>query len=435
MLAYLACSLLLAADPPTADRHTFYADQVVLLGANSGKADDLQAVLANHPDVQIAEAELRLAQAKLAKAKLLVAQQHSAATSRVEQARRAVERAARGQANTKKLADGKVASADELAAATTALAGAKAALAAAEGDLRAVVAAPPPSISSDVRVEGSVVLNERSFDVRSAINLAAPPPGPEHNELRAALVAPCKLDLPADAKLAAVCDALTAHLVTHGLALRAPHVGPADGIMTGGPFQGERPLGQWLQAVADSFSGRTVPVTTEQTTIPGGRVQSNVSYVSSGRRECFVRDYGVLLTTAENAPAGAETVGQFLARTAKPATGRPGLSPDVQRKVRELLARTVKLSAGASTAQARLDQLADGSGLTIQFPMAQRDGINGEMPGGEKTVAAWLDQLRDSWATGLRDAGSFQFYVREYGLILCLAKDAPPGAVPLTDLK
>ncbi len=258
------------------------------------------------------------------------------------------------------------------------------------------------------------------------------PPAPANNKLRVALESTVKLDLPAEAKLSAVCDALTAALVPHGLTLRAPVVGPADEVMTGGPFQGERPLGQWLQVVADTFNGRSVPVTTEQ---GGGRGQTTRTYFSSGTREFFVRDYGLLFAIVGSSPPGAEAVTAFAARTAKPAVDPHGLSPDVRQKVRALLAKTVKLEAGQATAQARLDALAAGSGLTIQFPMAQRDDALQNIPGGEKTVAAWLDQLSDSWARGLRYPGTFQFYVRECGLILCLAKDAPPGAVPLTKLK
>ena len=55
--------------------------------------------------------------------------------------------------------------------------------------------------------------------------------------------------------------------------------------------------------------------------------------------------------------------------------------------------------------------------------------------GGEKTVAAWLQQLQDQFNRGLRTGTRCEYFVRDYGLLFCAPADAPAGAVPLSTVK
>lgn len=399
------------------------------------RPDDLQAALASHPDVQIAEAKLRVAQAELAKVKLLVAQQVTAAKAKVSAARAEAERAEQDAARLKKLGDKAMTSAAEVQQAVARLAQAKAVLAAAEADLRAALGTLP----ADGR---PAVVDFTARDLLAAPGgavaftpaaLAATPTGTAADKLRAALAATAKLDLPEGSKLPAVTAALAAALAPHGLTLSAPPVGPADEQVTAGPFKGERPLAQWLQTVADSFSGRSVAVPTGQSLTGTGRTQTSLTYMDTGRREFYVRDYGLLFTVTGNAPPGAETVGQFLARAARTA---PAVSPELRDKLRAVLARPVKLDERVAEPAAVIREVlaAAGSDLVVQgHPLAHAEPV--DVKPGTKTVAAWLEQLQDRLNAGLRPANRHEFFVRDYGLLFCTPGEAPPGAVPLSAVK
>lgn len=319
MLPITVCSLLAtlvqppAKSPEPTPQDRLFDMHVAWLPV--GKPDELGAILANHPDVQIAEAKLRIAQAELAKVKQVLAQQVTTARVRLDGAKAAL---AAAEADVKRL-QGPNATANgvtqlEVERADAAAAVAKAAVAAAEAELKTFTGGPQPAnwavLTSDTRVQFAPQPVEA---LAYQSNRAAP--SPVADKLRELLDKPVTLDLPADAKLAAVCNTLSAALAPSGLSLRAPVLGPADEAVTAGaPLQGQRPLALWLEVVADTFSNRTVAVTTAETTTAGrgGQTQRSVSYMDLGRREFFVRDYGLLFTDAQRAPTGAVPLATFL---------------------------------------------------------------------------------------------------------------------------
>jgi hypothetical protein len=437
MVPLMVCSLLAAGQPPSEKTKPEVVAEFLsqALVVSDRKPDDLQAALANHPDVQIAEAKLRVAQAELAKTKLLVAQQVTAAKAKVSAFRGEAERAEQEAARLKKLGDARSAPAAEVQQAAARVAHAKAALAAAEADLRAALGTPPAeSRSVVVDFTARDLLAVRGGTISFTPDApAATPAGTAADKLRAALAANVKLDLPEGAKLPAVTAALATALAPHGLTLSAPPVGPADEQVTAGPFRGERPLAQWLQTVADSVSGRSVAVPTGQSVGATGRTQTSHTYMDTGRREFYVRDYGLLFTATANAPPGAETVGQFLARAARTA---PAVSPELRDKLRAVLAMSVKRQGPPSNVGPFLRDLfeAAGTDLTVQAPSPLGD-VTFIVPAGERTVGAWLQAVQDQIGQGGPPGGQLTYFVRDYGLLLCRQGEAPPGAVPLAAVK
>lgn len=429
MVPLLVYSLLLV-QPPTGPKPDDGVTGMFVLKA-AEKPDDLQAALAGNPDVQIAEAEVKLAQAKLAKVKLAVAQHVTLTRTKVEQARASVTAAEQRLQVASARHKASVIGTDEVEAVTAALAVAKAVLAAAEADLKAATSVSKPAAGPkpDVSVGGQVILNERNFDLTLAARSVAPQPaGPAADKLRAALEATVPLDLPAGGTLRAACEKLAPAFAARGLVVRDP--GEFSNVPAQfwkeppavGPLTGERPVGQWLQLIADAF------------TTSVGLLPNPGSRPVGGRWDFYVRDYGLLFARADDAPAGAETVGQFLGRTAATAP-----LPALAGKLRQALGRTVKLAGGSLKTTEVYRSILAGAGLDVAVELHgySEDVARGSITvaPGERTVAAWLELLLDQLNVGVEPTGRAGVYVREYGLLVARPDQVPPGAVPLAAVK
>ncbi len=289
MVALMVCSLLAAGQPPAEKPKPVEVrvlDSAVTFQLEAQKPDDLSAALANHPDVQIAEAKVRIAQAELNKAKLLAAQQITTAQTKVKRAQEQVERYRVEFERVRKLPAEKRLTATELEDAVKQSVQVNESLAVAEADLRAV-----------------------------------------------------------------------------------------SGVTTTARYE-------LLDVGTDN------------------------------------------MYTLYRRVAGSET----LSIPSPPA----GSTAD---KLRALMTKTVKLAATTATPADYLRSLftAGGSDLLVQSRLLEIGGEKGPFPAGEKTVSAWLEQFQDMLNGGLRPEAHCQFYVREYGLLFCAPKDAPRGAVRLTE--
>lgn len=431
MVPLVACSLLLAADPPAEKPKAAADGEVVVFKFPADRPDDLSVALASHPDVQIAEAEVRLAQAKLAKARQAAALALTEARGKLDRAKAVLDKVTIDAARVQQLVRQNVTSKDEAARSEADLRVAKATVAAAEADLRAATgggpAAAPGKPAERLRVWDS---NGTSLDfdflrtpfrVRDIADTPAPA-SPTADKLRELLGKSVKLNKVVDGPPQKVLDALRTAAGTD-LQFRWAYTMTVQG-RTDLPAvalpPGERTVAAWLDLLLDDFG---------QAFVGGGAWPV-----------AYVREYGLAVLPAGSAPPGSVSVAEFARRAAaepaKPdAAGKPP-SPEVLAKVKELLGKRVKVDAGQATPQAMLDTLAKtaGTDLTIRAP-SFADAPQQDVAGGERTVAAWLDLLRDQWAHGIQDPERFQFHVRQYGLILCYASELPPGAVPLSQVK
>jgi hypothetical protein len=477
MVPLVACSLLLAVQPPAdgqpaekPELYTLYRRAVVL----ADRPDDLATALANHPDVQIAEAEVRLAQARLAKARQAVAQGIAAAQSKVatakagvgtaEQALKAAEAELLQLEMSKKRVEqlhqaktGAIASAGEVEAAGMKvqfgqagiaahrhqLEAAKAALAAAEAELRA--AAGGGQFPVQQRFEAiAPFLSGRGLPVQAPVPPQPPQslPGPAADKLLSQLRQSHGMDFPADTTLHAAAEALGT-AAADKLVIRTPgyfsnvggkHFAPPPAV---GPLKGTRPIGEWLQLVADAF-------TESVNNLPG----SPNRY--AGRYDFFVRDYGLLFCRQTESPAGAMTVGEFARRAAAEEASRKAvakdtaeaqakpLSPEVLAKVKAALGKPVKLPAmTGQTPRVVYQAIMTGAGLDLAVEeQAYPEDARLTVEPAERSLAAWFEMLLDRLNDG-QTGPDFRpvVCVREYGLLVTRAARVPPGAVPLSQLK
>lgn len=437
------CSLLVAiaaGQPPKDVQQKLDELEVRSLGTHLAldardKPDDLSAAVAGHPDVQIAEAKLRIAQAELQKARQAVAMQMSAAARNVE-----VDKAklAELEQQIKEAREGKSPPAGiTVRGLEQAAARVKEGLAVSEAALRAATggvwpARPAGEQPRAVALDGRFDLTERL----PTVTTHPVPAGPAADKLRAALDKRWGLDLPADTTLHAAAEALTKVIGSDKLVIRTPNWASNIGGQywakppTVGPLKGERPVGQWLQIVADAF-------TESFNLMPGGPITT-----ARGRFDFYLRDYGLLFTAAGEAPAGAMTVTEFARQVAadeatKQATGKQRAeasakppSPEVVAKVKAALGRSVKLPAmtkqkplavyRAVMAEAEL-------ALAVEDQAYPEDALL-DVEAGERTVAAWFDLLLDRNNTDRVPELRIGLFIREYGLLLARANYPPRPA-------
>ncbi len=258
----------------------------------------------HHPDIRLAEAKRQMADAEVEQAKFLVAQRVAGAFAKIEQAKAllvAAEDFYRGQ----KAAGTKI----EAMTAFVPYQKAKGELTAAELELKAatggaartlgVLADPTP----DKAFAAAVAYLSRASE---GVALAKAPVGGVADKLKALLDKPVKLDLKAadlDEAMAAVLkavgeSALTVKLPTLGWKhLKEPPTATITGEMT---------FTAALEFVMDEYNGN-------------GR-QSALPNVMKGKYEVYVREYGLLIARAEDAPKDAPTLTEFArqVRAAKP---------------------------------------------------------------------------------------------------------------------
>lgn len=388
------------------------------------------AALANHPDVKLAEAKVRVAEAELAQAKLLVAQRVSAASARVAQAKAKVATATSGFNRLKKLHQQKAVSNEEVAGSEQSLLAAKAELAAAEAELKAAQGVPPGVAT--VRSERSndwaiseadrrrLVFGDAIVRGLSTTVQAASPAGSPADKLRGQLDKEVTLNqpkLPFDEALAAFQNA--AGLT--GLTIRFPEWASAKvlkAVPTVGPLAGTRTVAGWLQLLLDDFNLTHRDV---------GRAREG----SDSRYDIFIRDYGLLMTRTDLAPAGALTLTQFTHLPRLTGANGGKLSHPVGVKVAELLAKTVKLQEQKKPLRDLVTEVVKAAGSDLEITSALYTDPGLTLQAGERTVAAWLALMLD-----LRNGNNSQnervvIYVREYGLLLGQTNNPPAGAVPL----
>ncbi|QJW95949.1 hypothetical protein [Frigoriglobus tundricola] len=306
----------------------------------------IAAALANDPDVKMARAKIQLAEAELAKARLAVAQKVTALKAAVDLNKNAVEVAEIKFQNIQRLrgASNPVVSAGELLIEQLALQRAQAALAAAEAELKLLTgaslvgtsgAAPPTTHEAVESVLRFLTQNPPTDPLADALFLHAvrernTVKGPIPDRIRAALDKPVKLGprgqevtftqaLEIFKKEAGLDVPVRGMLKDAALGLDVPVRGtlPAQAIIDPKNLNGVRqrpaaidsegemlPVGAWLQLFEDNAI-----------------VQTNTGVI---KYHFYVREYGLLVSSRESAPADAPTLTEFWKqKPAKEPKGEP----------------------------------------------------------------------------------------------------------------
>lgn len=248
-----------------------------------------------HPDVKLAEAKVRMAEAEVEQAKSHVAQRVVAAFAKVELAKSALA-PAEEYFHRMKNAGTPV----EMLAANAQLQKAKAELLAAELELKAAKGGAPRNLGTpvDLKQEAAVEAGLRWL-VRSqaleATTVKPAPAGTVADKLKAILDKPLKLDLKG-ADLDEAMAALLKAAGDPGLTVKLPTIGkkylknpPTVTITVEMPFTAA------VQLIFDEINGSL-----------GG-----VPQALQGRFEVYVREYGLFVAQAEDAPKDAPTLTEF----------------------------------------------------------------------------------------------------------------------------
>lgn len=264
----------------------------------------IAAALANDADVKMAKAKIQLAEAELAKAR-------QAVTLRVLTLKGAIERhqaeLRAAEVLYKRIDDqarAGVISAGELGAAREKIEVAKAVLATAETELKLLTGGGPVAVGDPTgaldhlskyiaaadRLESRAFAEALSrYALAQAQTARAAVKGPIPDRLRAALDKPVKLG--AKGERVTLEKALEAFKKDAGLDV--PFRGPLNQAAVSSEGE-ELPVGAWLQLFED------------HTTVSSGDFK-----MPPRRARFYVREYGVLLAAADNAPPDAPTLTEF----------------------------------------------------------------------------------------------------------------------------
>jgi len=256
--------------------------------------------LRHHPDIKLAEAKVRMAEAEVEQTKFQVAQLVSAAFVRMEQAEAKVEQAKKVMELTslrvtllenlgKKGGVGLAASFEMTQAAELAALNAKADLAAAELELKAATGAAQRYLSPPIDTKGPT-------GPQPAVGKPLPV-GAVADKLKALIDKPVKLDL----KAADLDEALAAVLKSAGeptLTVKLPSLGLGKKHLKDPPTVTcacEMSFTATVQSILDEVNSQmhAVPATMR------------------GKYDVYVREYGLLVTRAEDAPKDAPTLTEF----------------------------------------------------------------------------------------------------------------------------
>ncbi len=255
--------------------------------------EKIAAALKTHPDIKAAEAKRMLAEAELEQARLAITQKVSAAVSKVELAKAKLMQAEEEVAIAEKVFQmGTAASGLEKAQfmkAKPVLIGAKAELAAAELELQQLVgkggaeAKPKPA--------------DKSEGVKAEAYNPKMPSGPMIEKLEAAVFIGCKLDFK-DIEVKKAFEGLMTAAKLDDLPVRGLKMLGGDMLKSPPKFDslsGLNSFDGWVELFVDELNAN----------------QSGLPEQFQGKYDVYVREYGLLVERAANAPKDAMTLTEF----------------------------------------------------------------------------------------------------------------------------
>ena len=287
MWSITVCSLLAVAQPP-ADKSSLTVFGSSVVWSADKPADDLAVALADHPDVQIAEAKLKIAQAELTKVKQAVALRVAAARTYVEEVKARLDEAqAKLKAARERPIDKPDRQTENVALLTGMVESAKRSLAAAEAELQS--ASGRVMRSTRAAAGAQIPLDERYIMIADQTGQPKAALYPVADKLRELLDKPVKVGGLSKVSLQQALDALQTATGTDLMFRSAlpnfdPAVPPPQNSIVLSVPAGERPLRAWLDLIGDEYRGRATGV---------------------AAFDVYVREYGLVWQLTSAAPPGA----------------------------------------------------------------------------------------------------------------------------------
>lgn len=259
----------------------------------------IATIIANHPDVKLAEAKLQVARAELEQARLLITQKYTVAKAKLDAAQTQLKFAEIAYAQIRSITG---VARPEVQSAELALAQAKSAVVIAEVDLKAIQG----SVSSADQLLSELLIDRNAYYTETATKLYSkalriqPKPTTQSAKLREVLERKVALDLskplPLDELMAIFLpkSGLDAFLVRYPewastRFLKEPHLIKLP--------KSEQTTFAWLQLIQDEFNSRH---------------SQNMPELYQGKYEVYVRDYGLMFAKSTLAPEGAMKLEEFM---------------------------------------------------------------------------------------------------------------------------
>ena len=257
-------------------------------------------IVANHPDVKLAEAKLQVAKAELEQARLLITQKYTVAKARLEEAKTVLThsenrlRSIAGHNTTDAERDRDVLS--------QTLAQVKTAIAIAEADLKALQGTP--NLKAEISFfDFTIDEYKPTFGVPILLKDKrwVPKPTTQSAKLREVLERKIALDLTKSLPLDEVMAILLPKSGLDAFLVRYPEWASAKSLKQPPTIylpKSEQTVAAWLQLMVDEFNSRDPQL--------GGIMDSG------GKYEVYIRDYGLLFAKATMAPQGALRLEEFM---------------------------------------------------------------------------------------------------------------------------
>lgn len=269
----------------------------LLLGEVVKPEPTIANIVANHPDVKLAEAKLQVAKAELDKARILTIQKYSIAKGKLEEAKEQLRCVTQRVKILEKLRSTGLA-ATEIAVEEQLLSQAKSAVVIAEAELKVFEGTTSPQRSTilDDRAEYYRAVNDRPSGVELGWQSK---PTTQSAKLRDVLERKVALDL---SKPLPLDELMAIFLPKSGLdafLVRYPEWASAKQMKTPPRInlpKSEQLVSAWLQLIQDEFNSQSGDVPVEY----------------RGRYMMYVRDYGLLFAKSDSAPQGALKLEEFM---------------------------------------------------------------------------------------------------------------------------
>lgn len=256
-------------------------------------------IVANHPDVKLAEAKLQVAKAELDQARLLITQKYTIAQAKLEDAKVQLSFAEKRMKSMELLRGNGVAS-SEIGVVEQLLSQAKSTVVIAEAEQKALQGATNlrAEITFDVgSVEGRPLFGDPVV-FKGAQWL--PKPTTQSAKLREVLERKVALDLPKPLPLDELMAIFLPKTGLDAFLVRYPEWASAKKLKQPPMIylpQSEQTVAAWLQLTMDEFNSQFT---------------DNVPENYRGKYEIYVRDYGLLFAKATMAPQGALRLEEFM---------------------------------------------------------------------------------------------------------------------------
>ncbi len=259
-------------------------------------------IVANHPDVKLAEAKLQVAKAELEQARLLITQKYTVAKARLDEAKMRLALTEKNFQSMAAMRKGGTLSEAAYFQAESLLEQAKPTVVIAEADLKALQGTSDSDLSIELDVSGRLTPRGNLALQREAFYNAQrlPKPTTQTAKLRSILERKIELDL---TKPLPLDELMAIFLPKSGLdafLVRYPEWASAKKLVTPPRInlpKSEQTVFAWLQLTMDEFNSQ---------------LTDNVPENHRGKYEIYVRDYGLLCAKSDSAPQGALRLEEFM---------------------------------------------------------------------------------------------------------------------------